>query len=259
MAALLALLLLGAALGLSACGQAQPETPATAMSFLKNLSDLDLAEQQKLFWDYCGYRVQEESKFLNHAEELRFLPEFTDVDAISWDEASRFLLNFAPGFTDPEGYVCWPEDAMLQAANILLPGYAMPAESSVWVTYEEDEGYYRSTGWDNNGAVYYRLSAPITEEDGLYTADLLGYALDELWFEAGDFGPAVSNEAALCRIAQARGVSPYDFDLAAELPAVIDAGDLMPCECLRITFRLSGDAELPLMYESAARYELASN
>lgn len=264
---LLAVLLIAAVCaGLSACGAAPPETPATALAGQiqpKYLQYLTFDEQQKLFWDYYTYSVMADDKFINHSSELRFLPDFAAGEQPDWEQSCRFLLDFTPYWQDAEGYACWNAADVQQAADILLPGYTVPAEDNGWVYYHPAQGeqpaYYQAVGWDTNGGVYYRLNAPVTQDNGTYTASFTGYDVGELWQDAQDFAPAENNDAKLCQIALARGIEPYDFDLAAEMPGIIDAGELTPCEEITVTFTLAGDDELPLCYTSCERTELATN
>ncbi len=263
----LAVLLIAAVCaGLGGCGEPQQETPATALAWQiqpEYLQDLTLEEQQKLFWDYYTYSVMADGKFLNHFSELRFLPEFAAGEQPDWEQACRFLLDFTPYWQDAEGYCCWNAADLQQAADILLAGYTVPAEDNGWVWYHpaqgEQQAYYQAVGWDNNGAVYYRLNAPLAEAAGTYTASFTGYDVGELWQDTPDFAPAENNDSKLCQIAAERGIDPYDFDLTAEMPALIDAGELIPCEELTVTFTLTGDDELPLCYTSCERTELATN
>ena len=241
-----------------------PETPATMLAWMLDdyLDDLDLAEQQDLFWDYYNYYAEESvvGYEMSHQNELRFLPDFAAGEQPSWDNAFIFLMDFADRWRNDEGYVCWSKQGLVSAADVLLTDYTIPEEGNGWVDYHaEDGGYYQSIGWSIGGAVYYWLTAPVQLADGVYQAEFLGYALNEMWYDAADFGPAQSNESRLCQIALAAGVEPMKFNLQENLPEVLRAGELTPCEKLTVSFKLSGDDKLPLTYLSAERVQLATN
>lgn len=245
-------------------GEKKPETPATMLAWMLDdyLDDLDLAEQQDLFWDYYNYYAEESvvGYEMSHQNELRFLPDFAEGEQPSWDNAFIFLMDFADIWRNEEGYVCWPQSGLEAAADKLLPDYIIPEESNGWVDYHaEDGGYFQSVGWSIGGAVYYWLTVPVQLADGVYQAEFFGYALDEVWYDTVDFGPAVSNEAKLCQIALDAGVEPIKFDLQMHLPEILQAGQLTPCEKLTVSFKLSGDDKLPLTYLSAERVQLTAN
>ena len=264
--ALALLVIVAMCAGLCGCGKAEPETPATALAAQihpEHLANLAFSDQQRLFWDYYTYFVMEDDRFLYHTEELRNLPDFAPGEQPDWEQAGRFLLDFTSFWYDAEGYVCWNAADLQQAADILLPGYIVLPQDNGWILYhpaqDGQKAYYQAMGWDAGGGVYYRLNTPVTEKAGVYTACFTGYAVGEFWQEELDFAPAETNDAKLCQIALSRGIDPYNFDLAAELPAIIDAGELTPCEEITVTFRLSGDGDLPLSYTSCERTELATN
>lgn len=253
----------------------KPETPTTALaSQLESgyLTEQDLETQQKAFWRYyntndslSNHNDGEGNSWVKptlHSSELRFLPEFTADEAPAWEDVSRYLCDFAV-MTNGQyrfgemGATHWAYDDMAAVCDILLPAAEVERQSSGWLDYIASEDWYEAAGWDSVGMVYYVLTEPLTEDDGVYTAHFAGYPLGEMWFDEeendGSYNSRIAYEI------WEHGGEDRDYFINNILMGELLAENLVRCENMTVTFTLSGDEELPLSYHSCVREELGSN
>lgn len=239
----------------------QAGTPATALAdYLSDpaaLAEPDFALQQWLFWQYYNFTVTFDDRLVLHTDELRFLPDFAPGEEPDWEQTSRFLTSFSPYSRDDEGYLRWQRDDLIQTASVMLLQGDVPRQSSGWLEYIEHKDWYDAVGWDTSGAVYYLLTEPVTEENGVYTAKFNGYAVGELWADNDDFGKNF-NDRKMYEMWQESGMEQGAF-VRDVLPEKLAEGELACCEELTVTFSLSGDDWLPLEYASCERREFAGN
>lgn len=246
-------------------GEPEPETPVTALADQLDTGYLikqDLATQQKVFWRYYNYNSfhgigGEGFQYLLRDHELRFLPEFAAGAVPDWEQTSRYLCDFAWSNRNDDGALRWAFDDMVAVRDVLLPTAEVERGSSGWLNYIADKDCYDAVGWDANGTVYYLLTEPVTEDDGVYTAKFAGYALGEMWFDEEESGGNYNDRVAF-ELWQ-HGGDELSYFIDEILPGELAAENLTRCENLTVTFRLSGDEELPLSYLSCEREELLSN
>jgi hypothetical protein len=196
-----------------------------------------------------------------HEYELRLLPQMSEDSEADWDSAGHWLCHFTPYGQNDDGYLTWAADD-LDSAAVSLTDYldSVPREDSAFMTYDSAADKFVSTGWDDNGMVYYRLVDPVVwDEDGVYTASFMGYAVSELWQEGMDGG----NEGVLLELAAQAGTSPYEFDEKAAIRELFVNGQadnvLTPSEMVTVTFELSGNDKLPFKYLSCKRTDMDGN
>lgn len=253
----------------------EPETPTTALvSQLEQsyLLEQDLQTQQKVLWRY--YNINDSMsnhndgegnawiKPIMHSHELRFLPEFAMNETPDWEDVSRYLCDFAVltegqyrfGETEADH---WNYDDMVAVRDVLLPTAEVERKSSGWLNYIADDDWYEAVGWDTTGTVYYLLTEPIAEDGGVYTAKFAGYPLGEMWFDEDESGGSYNDRVAF--ELWEHGGDELNYFIDNVLPGELAAGNLNAAENVTVTFRLSGDEELPLSYLSCRREELLSN
>ena len=207
-----------------------------------------------------------------HCYELCLIPDFAEGEQPSWDEASRWLCSFAE-------YDSWTAADLQAVADALLPDYTVPREDSAYLEYDPQNDSFAVLNWDVPPAgEYYQFDQviqfaefnqnylnphwKIISELGCYI-----YKWDEMWY-AGQG----ENSAALRAYARHFGYTEENMpkmDVLAALQALLSGEyvkdefgkvlrlkpeeELRPSEKLRVTFRLSGDKNLPFTYLSAER------
>ncbi len=244
-------------------GDPRPETPVTALADQLQTDYLikqDLATQQKVFWRYYNYDVLRDADagwFIMHSHELRFLPDFATGNVPDWEQTSRYLCDFAVSTRNDEGALRWAFDDMVAVRDVLLPTAEVLPQSSGWLDYIADKNCYDAVGWDTSGTVYYMLTEPLAEDNGVYTARFAGYAVGEMWAYDDDSGKN-TNDGRIHELWVDSGLDMIEF-VDEVLPAELVAENLSRCENLTVTFKLSGDEEMPLSYLSCLRDELHSN
>lgn len=235
-------------------GDPKPETSATALASQLDsgyLIEQDLATQRQVFWRYYTYDAMIDDAFIMHTSELRFLPEFAVGEQPYWEDTSRYLCDFAAYTVNSEGALCWAYDDFAAVRDVLLPGVEVRREDSGWLNYLAESDGFVSVGWDYSGTVYYLLEEPLSrDEDGIFTAHLAGFPVGEMWMEDGEY--AEDNDAVMYRRWKESGLDFREF-CDDVLPGMLAAWELERGEDITVTFRLSGDDELPLAYLSCER------
>jgi hypothetical protein len=238
---------------LFACSGSQDSTLAGALKSGK----ADYSQLVGMFYDYYA----SDDGDYRHEYELRLLPQMSEGSVADWDSASYWLCHFAPYGQNDEGYLTWSAaDLDKAAASLTASMDSVPREDSAFMTYDSAADEFVSTGWDDNGAVYYRLLDPVIwDDDGVYTATFQGYTVSELWQEGMDGG----NEAVLLELAAQAGTSPYEFDAEAAIRELFVNGQadnvLSPSEIVTVSFKLSGNDKLPFKYLSCKRTDMDGN
>lgn len=251
----------------------EPENPAR---YAKNDITLQTMERQ----DYLKQKLAEYYNSIDepyyHCYELCLMPDFAEGEQPGWDEVSRWLCSFAE--YNPEVY-SWTAADLQAAADVLLPDYTVPREDSAYLEYDAQNDSFAALGWDAPPDGEYYQFGGIGFKGGIDESSWLPhwkdtsylycriYKWDEMWY-AGQG----ENSAALLAYAKHFGYTEEnmpEMNVPAAFQALLSGEyvkdefgrvlrlkpeeELQASATLSVTFRLSGDKNLPFTYLAAER------
>ena len=203
-----------------------------------------------------------------HSYELRLLPEFAEGEQPDWEEASHWLTYFAAYDQELGGYRA--ED-MAAAARVLLADYEMPRKSSGWLNYDPAKDCFEPVGWDDHGTEFYVLQE-IGGDGERYRARFLVFELEELWYDELYASTSANGAALLAYARENEGIEESENEITVSLNVskamkqllldnILADGSrnqpepgMVSRASVEVSFRLSGDEELPFTYLSCQRW-----
>jgi len=205
----------------------------------------------RLFFEY--QLESHNSKGPYHQYELRMLPEFGEKKALDWDGMTVFIHFMANSFkSDDEGYSFFTGEEFDRTADRLFADLDYQHRSSSYFKYAQ--GIYKSTGWDVNGGVYYRLKEISRDGSGIFTASFDGFAFHEFDSFDASADEVSENMKAVIDYAGDRKNEAGMHDILLEIFLRDNYDEILHTnQHLKISFRLSSDPEFAFEYLSCER------
>lgn len=193
------------------------------------------------------------SYFSDHPYELRSLPQFSPDRAPDWDELT-FYIAVMESFQKNSMVTGLSAETFQTFVRRYFGDLEYTDRSSSFLTYED--GLYTYTGWDTNGATFYRLTG-FDRQGAVYTASFDGVEIWDTDLLAEDDPIFQNTQAVLDSMdAPTSDWSALEERTIALLLEEDYARTFTVSEQVQITFRLSGDVHAPLVYLSCDRRRL---
>ena len=188
-----------------------------------------------------------------HPYELRSLPQFSPDRTPDWDELT-FYIAVMESFQKDSITDGLSAETFRTFVRRYFGSLEYTDRSSSFLTYED--GFYTYTGWDTNGATFYRLT-DFDRQGAVYTASFDGV---EIWDTdlLAENDPIFQNTQAVLDSMDA-STSDWSALERGVIELLLEEGyaqTFTVSEQVQITFRLSEDIHAPLVYLSCDRQRL---
>ncbi|NPV91039.1 MAG: hypothetical protein HPY50_09740 [Firmicutes bacterium] len=216
-----------------------PDTPNRKWARLLSEDRLTVSEETvEAFFRY--YR--------EHNKELRTLPSFEEENSPDWDELTHFVFYHC-GLKLDAGEYLMTKEAFEEATARYFGDITYQHHKSSFFKYT-DKGYI-PIGWDDHGAVLYRLTS-LEREGDVFTATFDGISLYESDF-LDPYDLASPNMKAILDAGNRKSAEDFnsgDIDrLALEILLKDDYAGVFDVEqTVTASFRLKDDDQAPFTY-----------